>query len=138
MDGNDRNYPMKILAFLCAALVLWLIAWAVIDYRVAFPILLIGLAAMGLRKRFALAEAIYRYCRAIWTGIDQLVNAASGGHPDETISSRAGRSLERAILAGRKPAFLTLWIVKWANLFDEGHAAHSIEESAQVREQRDG
>lgn len=31
------------------------------------------------------------YWRNVFIGVDQLVNAATGGHPDETLSSRCGR-----------------------------------------------
>lgn len=63
-----------------------------------------------------------RYFKNILIGIDQLANAAIGGDPDETISSRAGKEVRAGKGGGWKILCLVL------NGFDRNHCCESIEE----------
>ena len=60
------------------------------------------------------------YLRRVLIGIDQLVNAITGGDPDETISSRMGKGISSNCL-----------FCKWAcwilDLIDRDHCHKSIE-----------
>jgi len=63
--------------------------------------------------------------RRAWTlaiSYDQLINAATGGHEDETISSRAGREQRK----GKRWARL---LCRLLDALDPGHCERSIERS---------
>jgi hypothetical protein len=71
--------------------------------------------------------ALTRGWRKIGTALDQLVNAATGGNPDETISSRAGKLLELHYAYGLR---MPLWarVVVWVtHQIEDDHTLRSIE-----------
>lgn len=53
--------------------------------------------------------------------IDQRVNVLFGGDPDETISSRMGKAIER------NECLVCRWICKLLDIIDPGHCNKSIE-----------
>ncbi len=63
-----------------------------------------------------------QYIKNVLIGFDQLTNAAIGGDPDETISSRAGKEV-RAGKGGLWKLFCRV-----LHGFDKDHCRESIEE----------
>ena len=53
-------------------------------------------------------------------GLDQWANAILGGHPDETISSRAGKNKAKGGWWGK-------WLCRGLDLIDPGHCEDAIE-----------
>ena len=93
---------MRVLALLAVLAGLWLGAAVVVLLAPAFAV------AVGARR--------------VWTGLDQLVNAAAGGNPDETISSRAGKLCE----AGDAPRWAVL-VERLTQLAEDRHVFKAIE-----------
>jgi len=58
------------------------------------------------------------YILNILIAIDQFINVLFGGYPDETISSRCGKKLEK------KPCYL---LCRFLHLFEKEHCEKSIE-----------
>lgn len=67
-----------------------------------------------------------KYLINILISIDQLANTLLGGHPDETISSRAGK------YARRGSGWFPCQLCKLLNLFQKDHCIRSIEEDEGV------
>lgn len=63
-----------------------------------------------------------RYFWNVIISIDQFFSAVTGGDPDETISSRAGKYVRRG--HGWFPCVLC----KFLNIFEKDHCIRSIEE----------
>ena len=63
-----------------------------------------------------------KYLKNILIGIDQLANAALGGDPDETISSRAAKEVSRGKGGGWK------LLCRALHLLDKDHCREAIEE----------
>ena len=61
-----------------------------------------------------------RYFWNILISLDQFGNAVTGGDPDETISSRAGKAMRDGKVWG-------CVLCKFLNLFENDHCAKSIE-----------
>jgi citrate lyase alpha subunit len=61
------------------------------------------------------------YLWNVLIALDQLINTLAGGHPDETISSRAGKSVTR----GR--GWIPCVLCKLLNLIDPNHCIKNIE-----------
>lgn len=62
-----------------------------------------------------------RYLWNLLIAIDQLINAAFGGDPDETMSSRMGKRL------AQRDCWLCAFLCGLLNLIDKGHCIKSIE-----------
>lgn len=73
---------------------------------------------MGERKR----GIIRKWALNVLIAFDQLVNAITGGDPDETISSRLGKAKRR----GNRVAKAVCWIL--AKVFRARHCMDSIED----------
>ena len=50
---------------------------------------------------FKWLKKVGRYAHNVLVGVDQTVNVIAGGHPDETISSRAQRAADRGNPVGK-------------------------------------
>lgn len=61
-----------------------------------------------------------RYAQNHLVAHDQAANAATGGDPDETISSRIGKRRKRCRVCG--------WLCAFLDRLDPKHCANSIEE----------
>lgn len=59
------------------------------------------------------------YFKRVLIGFDQFVNTLLGGHPDETISARAGRAATEGKLWGKIMA-------GFLNLFQTNHSAKAV------------
>lgn len=60
-----------------------------------------------------------KYFFNILVSLDQLGNTLIGGDPDETISSRAGKTMENSILS--------YWLCRVLHVLDPNHCKKSIE-----------
>jgi hypothetical protein len=67
------------------------------------------------------------YVWRILITIDQSVNTLCGGAPDETISSRWGRSIRDARKVGKRGPWYARWGCAVLNRIDKDHCASSIE-----------
>ena len=63
-----------------------------------------------------------RYFWNVLISLDQLLNTILGGDPDETISSRMGKSIER-----KDNCRICIFLCKVLNLIDKDHCKKSIE-----------
>jgi hypothetical protein len=61
-----------------------------------------------------------KYVMGVLIGLDQWANTVLGGDPDETISSRAGKSKRQGGRLGK-------WLCKGLDLIDPGHCEDAIE-----------
>ena len=61
------------------------------------------------------------YLHNLLIAIDQLANTILGGYPDETISSRMGKRIEK------NDCLLSRVICKMLDIFDKGHCKDAIE-----------
>jgi len=69
------------------------------------------------KKRSKLGQYIWNWLILI----DQAFNVLLGGDPDETMSSRMGKFVER------DKCKFCLWTCKFLNLFEDDHCAKSVE-----------
>ena len=82
------------------------------------PVFLLAFVLTALRLAWALLVDV-RMANRIALSFDQLANAAFGGNPDETISSRAGRKKKD----GEKWACL---LCRFLDAFEKDHCDRSI------------
>ncbi|TAL13929.1 hypothetical protein EPN95_04550 [Patescibacteria group bacterium] len=66
-------------------------------------------------------KTLKRYIMNVLVSLDQMGNAMTGGDPDETISSRAGKAHKKGKTWGKVMCKFLAW-------FDKGHCKKSIEE----------
>ena len=64
---------------------------------------------------------VWRYFWNILIAIDQLANTLLAGDPDETISSRAGK------LVNRRDCTFCYWLCRALHILDKDHCEKSIE-----------
>ena len=69
-------------------------------------------------------KVVKRYTVNVLTSVDQLANTVLGGDPDETISSRAGKSMEKH--GGKKP--WSYLLCRTLHILDKDHCKKAIEE----------
>lgn len=108
-----------------AAILMWLIFGLVA--LVTIILQLLGILAWVATGR----QSIYDWVKDTGKAIDSLANTAVlRGHPKETVSSHAGRYIQRGRIDPSRPAPRWARFVAWlTGLFEEDHAVKAIEEA---------